>query len=53
MKKIPVYEFDCRLPPEKRWDALPKYLRTAGRTLARRGVADLAQHKGAVSLTGL
>ncbi len=52
MKKIPVYEFDCSLPAHRRWDALPKYLRTAGRTLARRGVADLAQYKGAVSLTG-
>jgi len=52
MKKIPTYTFDCSLPPERRWDSLPKYLRTAGRTLARRGVENLAQYKGAVSLTG-
>ena len=53
MKKIPTYTFDCSLPPEKRWDALPRHLRTAGRTLARRGVADLAQYAGAVRLAGL
>ena len=53
MKKIPVYEFDISLPAHRRWDALPKYLRTAGRTLARRGVADIAQYKGVISLTGL
>ena len=53
MKKIPVYEFDCSLPPEKRWDALPKYMRTAGRTLARRGIADVAAFAGAVDLVGM
>ena len=52
MKKIPVYHFDSRLPADRRWDALPKYLRTAGRTLARSGVANLAQFK-AVGLVGL
>lgn len=45
MKKIPVYEFDSSLPAHRRWDALPKYLRTAGRRLARSGIEDLAQYK--------
>ena len=45
MKRIPVYEFDGALPPEKRWDALPKYLRSAGRVIARNGIEDLAEYK--------
>ena len=53
MKKMPTYTFDCSLPPEKRWDALPKYMRTAGRTLARRGIADVAAFAGAVDLVGM
>ena len=52
MKKIPVYNFDYELPAERRWDALPNYLRASGRILARRGVADLAAYK-AVGPVGL
>ena len=52
MKNISVYEFDFSLTAHRRWDALPKYLRTAGRTLARSGVANLAQFK-AVGPVGL
>lgn len=52
MKNIPVYEFDCSLPAHRRWDALPKYLRVAGRMLARRGVADLAEYN-LVGMTGM
>lgn len=45
MKKIPVFELDYELPADRRWDALPKYLRSAGRSLARNGIEDLAQFK--------
>ncbi len=40
MKQIPLYEFDCSLPPAERWAALPMYLRNSGRILTRRAVRE-------------
>ena len=45
MKKIPTYTFDYSLPADRRWDALPQYLRSAGRVIARNGIEDLAEYK--------
>jgi len=44
MKRLPIYTMDTALPEGQRWDALPGYLRRAGRTIATRGLADIDQY---------
>ena len=45
MKKMPIIKVDLSLPPEERWQHLSKYMRRAGRTLARRTVAEMGNER--------